>query len=381
MKKQKKLFTATFTHQGKRIYVRSSVSQRDAEKKAAKKQAEMESNLNIIHENMTVSEYADIWLETYKGKSISANAYSDYKGRLKNYILPEIGLLYMKQVKLTHLQGVMNDCSGKSKSFCCKMRYTMQGMFKSAVDDGVISKNPSEKITLPKATDGTHRSITPAERKVILTAAETHRLGTMVRTLLYCGLRPQEAIALQWRDVDQINQRIRVGNALKRDGFVGETKSVSGVRSIPIPACIQDVFASPGELTDFVFLSPTGKRYCASGLRKQWKSFLQAVDVLLGASYVNWYGGIKITESVLAPDLTMYCLRHTYCTDLEAAGVPINVARYLMGHSSIDLTARIYTHARDDIIERAAEKISEFSTVQHFDYNVMPSVSAASGAK
>lgn len=47
----------------------------------------------------------------------------------------------------------------------------------------------------------------------------------------------------------------------------------------------------------------------------------------------------------------------TTCTDLEAAGVSINVAKYLMGHSSITLTAKIYSHMREDILEEAAQKI------------------------
>ena len=53
-----------------------------------------------------------------------------------------------------------------------------------------------------------------------------------------------------------------------------------------------------------------------------------------------------------------YCLRHTYGTDLQDAGVPINVAKYLMGHSDITTTANIYTDTTDDSIESAREKIN-----------------------
>ena len=37
MPKKKKLYTATFSYEGKRYYVRSAVSQREADRKAAKK--------------------------------------------------------------------------------------------------------------------------------------------------------------------------------------------------------------------------------------------------------------------------------------------------------------------------------------------------------
>ena len=59
-----------------------------------------------------------------------------------------------------------------------------------------------------------------------------------------------------------------------------------------------------------------------------------------------------------ADDLCPYCLRHTYGMDLQDAGVPNNVAKYLMGHSDITTTANIYTDTTDDSIESAREKIN-----------------------
>ena len=56
----------------------------------------------------------------------------------------------------------------------------------------------------------------------------------------------------------------------------------------------------------------------------------------------------------LAPDLVPYCFRHEYCSDLARKGVDIRIAQKLMGHSTIELTANIYTHVeKDDIIEVA----------------------------
>ncbi len=63
----------------------------------------------------------------------------------------------------------------------------------------------------------------------------------------------------------------------------------------------------------------------------------------------------KIVRSVVAEDLTAYCLRHTYCTDLEAAGVPITVAAYLMGHNAKDAINALHTpantQAKDNVIQ------------------------------
>jgi len=41
---------------------------------------------------------------------------------------------------------------------------------------------------------------------------------------------------------------------------------------------------------------------------------------------------------------TLYDLRHTFCTALYDAGVDVKTAQYLMGHSNIEITMKIYTH-------------------------------------
>lgn len=65
-----------------------------------------------------------------------------------------------------------------------------------------------------------------------------------------------------------------------------------------------------------------------------------------------------ITKHALAPDLTPYCLRHTFCTDLQRAGVPINVAKELMGHANISVTANIYTHRDQKVLHSNMAKLN-----------------------
>ncbi len=55
---------------------------------------------------------------------------------------------------------------------------------------------------MPRYTKGKGRSITAHEREHFLKVAETHYAGLMFMTMLYCGLRSGEVIALQWKDLD-----------------------------------------------------------------------------------------------------------------------------------------------------------------------------------
>ena len=66
----------------------------------------------------------------------------------------------------------------------------------------------------------------------------------------------------------------------------------------------------------------------------------------------------------VADDLVPYCLRHTYCTELQDAGVPINVAKELMGHTDISVTARIYTHQSEKSFNDARDKIDAYINKQ-----------------
>lgn len=68
------------------------------------------------------------------------------------------------------------------------------------------------------------------------------------------------------------------------------------------------------------------------------------------------------TTFPVANDLVPYCLRHTYCTDLQSAGVPINVAKELMGHSDISITAKIYTHHSEIAFDNAKQLINKLHT-------------------
>lgn len=367
MSKDKKLFTSTFRFEGKKYFCRSAKSQREADKKAILKKAELEAGTQLIGGNITLKDYAEKWLETYKLNVVSDAVYKAYRSRINNYIVPACGNLPVKKIRPTNLQKILNSQVGKSKDHCTKLRHTIQQIFEQARRDKIINDNPAEALTLPKAENGTHRSITDDERRATLDVAETHPFGLFVKVLLYCGLRPQEAAALRWEDIDQINHRLNIQRALKADGSIAETKSAAGVRTVPIPSALWEEMRQsiPDKLDNYIFLDSRGERLSKTAIKRRWQSFRRELDIALGAelernadgSPVLRYGCNTIIRSVVADDLTLYCYRHTYCTDLEAAGISINVAKYLMGHSSIELTAKIYSHMREDILDDAALKI------------------------
>lgn len=218
----------------------------------------------------------------------------------------------------------------------------MQKVFKRARQSRLIPYDPAELLELPAMTEGKRRSITEVEREAILSVAEWHRSGLWILTLLYTGMRPGETAALNWADVDFENNEIHVHAALESGtGRVKGPKTEAGVRDIPIHAdLLPRLRAAADKPFEPVFTNGAGNRQNEKSLRRLWTGFKRDLDIHMGAELER----NKIVKSVVAEDLTPYCLRHTFCTDLQRAGVSLNVAKELMGHSDIQMTANIYTH-------------------------------------
>ena len=178
----------TFTYQGQRFTVRGRTEKeardkqyqlmRDLENGVAVKQHAVIMRQKSMTGDLTVSEYSDIWLETYikpkvrkpgmaKQKyTIEEKSYDMYVYKLSGTILPAVGNLRLHEVVDTHLQKVLNDekYKGRSKSHCEKVKIVMNAMFRQAVKSRLISYNPAEDLIVTAEEGEGHRSITVEER-------------------------------------------------------------------------------------------------------------------------------------------------------------------------------------------------------------------------
>ena len=58
--------------------------------------------------------------------------------------------------------------------------------------------------------------------------------------------------------------------------------------------------------------------------------------------------------------ITPHMLRHTYATTLYHAGVDLRTAQRLLGHSSIQMTADIYTHLEAEDGLKVAGRLNDY---------------------
>lgn len=350
----KELVRKTMRYNGKQ-YQAYGKTEREAMLKLTEKITALKRGETAIGGTMTVDAWYKQWKTTYKEpKEMTAKSLGMYDEKYNKYIKPRIGTMRLQDVTDVHLQVIMNEQAGMSDSHCKKVRSVLQQIFKRARQSRLIVYDPAELLELPKTTKGKRRSLTDEERNAMLAVAETHRSGLWILTLLYTGMRPGETAALRWEDINFEREEIHV-HAAKESGAnktIKGPKTDAGDRIIPLHAALKPKLQSaPRHPSGYVFVTGQGNPQNDNSLRRLWTGFKRALDIYMGAEVKR----NKIVTSVVADDLVPYCLRHTFCTDLQKAGVPLNVAKEIMGHSDIQTTANIYTHRDLDTLHRGMD--------------------------
>lgn len=293
----------------------------------------------IKETDMTLRSWVDLWLETYKRPSVSNSWYIQLERRTRP-LLEDLGHKKIASIKTGDLRRYLNRYAGQSEKYI-KTNYTMvREIFRTAQLDQKINKDPAIGLTMPKGKEERRRrSMTPNEITAFLQATEGNDIELLTKFMYYCGLRPGEALALTWDDVDLDSRIVTVHKAYKKDGTIGAPKTAAGNRKVPIPKDFASQLKKPA--------TAKGRRVTDVGSMKtvdrRWADIRQHMH--------------ELDPSIDQSEIELYMLRHTYCTNLEKAGVPINIAKALMGHSSIQMTAKIYTHFDDQTLEIARSMI------------------------
>lgn len=339
---------------GRRMTIRAD-SQAELDKKILEAQIKVENGISVLNDRTRFSDYAEHWIDTYKRGTVVEKSVRMYETIVRKHLDPVMGAIRLADIRRSHCARILSAHAGESHSQVQKIHMTMMQIFESAVNDDILQKNPARGLKAPEAVAGTHRSITDAERAAILKVAENHPAGLWIKIMLYCGLRPSEAADLRWSDVDFPHALLSVSHSIGRQ----TTKTRAGVRRVPIPdELLDDLRAAKRKTRSIqIFTMSDGiSPMTHDRVQRMWKSFRRALDIEMGAQlYRN-----RIMVSKLAADLSPYCLRHTFATDMQAAGVPLNVAKVLLGHSDIKMTANIYTHFTPEMEENAVKSLRAY---------------------
>lgn len=347
--KEKKRYRAKIMIDGRAHYT-SGKTAKEAKKKALLLKEELLNGEQRATGSMTVSEWSKRWLRLYKEPQVSEYYYDCIDSQIRRQILPRIGSMQLRAVSPDDVQGILNEMAdaGLSMSYIQSVRDLLNGLFRKARQNRYITYNPADSLELPTSKPKQkRRAITDRERELTLKVATYHYGGLFVLIVLYTGCRPQEVAALKWSDIDFNGRTISITKALKPNNIIGKTKTGAGMRLIIIPAPLLCILKEKqGDPSAHVVVNTQGGRYSHSSITHMFKSFRQAMATEAGEP--------------MADDLTLYCYRHTYASDMVSAGVHIDTIKRLMGHANISTTSDIYSHLTATAFDEARTKIDRF---------------------
>lgn len=336
------------TIQGKRYKIRAN-SLVDLGEKIAKKKIEIESGKVTFNGHTLVKDWAIQCVEIYKTNQ-SDDTRKNYMYKLKNGVIAFLGNYQLKDVKPLHCQKCINQQSGRSKKHINDIYQIINFIFSKAVDNKMILENPAKNIIKPKGYVNHRRAITESERFHLEKVFLEDKRFLIFMVMLKCGCRPTEARMLQGLDVQKL------------DGVyvlhIKGTKSDNADRKVPLPNDLFPFLQTENPFS-YIFANNEGKPISREAYNRLTKALYRAMNLSMGCKV---YRNQLVPPLPLADDFVPYCLRHTYCTDLQKAGVDIRTAQYLMGHSDISLTANIYTHADSSTITTAAKLLNVASS-------------------
>lgn len=271
-------------------------------------------SLNNQFRPYTVSEWCDSYLLMYK-KRVSTNTLRDYELVLRHFC-ETFGERFVCDILPYELQDFFDTLEGRSFSYVHKMHFLVKAVFKSAVVNGLADSDPSLMLMMPPTTRGTHRVITDSERTALLSVAEHHYAKNYIYLMLFCGLRPSETVRVQGKDIDAEHGILHVRG----------TKTKSADRLVPIPDRII-ASLSGFKSEQYVVVGRKGKPLKSVSVGGLWDDIKRSLPI--------------------KTNMRPYDLRHTFCTDLCNANVPIAVACKIMGHADTQMVMNVYYHATE----------------------------------
>jgi integrase len=228
---------------------------------------------------------------------------------------------------------------------------------KQAVKWRMIVQNPCELCELPRQEKKEMKYLSPEETRKFLEVAKGNKWFALFFMVIESGLRPEEYLGLQWKDIDFEQKQLSVRRAAiekKGGGFsFTEPKTKKSRRKIPISNSVlialkshrrnqleeRMKIASDYQNNDLVFASELGTPLQRKNLTdRHFKPLLKKAEL---------------------PNIRLYDLRHTTATLLLSAGENPKVVSERLGHASIVLTLDTYSHVLPTMQESATDKLEK----------------------
>ncbi|MCD8369508.1 MAG: site-specific integrase [Clostridiales bacterium] len=316
-------------------------------------------------DSVTFSAWFEIWISDYKKPSVKKGTVEVYRQNYNAYIKDVFGNKQLRDIRTDHIQRFYNGMAEKYSHHTLEIcRAVLNGVFKQAIRNELIRKNPVANAVLPRDNRRkTIRVMTEEEQKLFLQYARNSAYYPMFELALFTGMRSGEIRGLQWSDVDFKNRIIHVTHTLvyvEHRYQLDSPKTGSSEREIPMLDNVYKLLKEHrkeqmelSELTaglftvqegfeNLVFINPGG--YPVNRDR-----FKKAIDQVVDEIQKDGYPFAQITP---------HTFRHTFATRSIEMGIPPKVLQTILGHHDLSTTMDTYAHVLPDTKKKEMEKLS-----------------------
>ena len=308
----------------------------------------------------TVGDYLSAWLDARQ--TLRPSTRLAYEIHLRRYLIPHLGHLQLANLSLGDIEAMYTAIAAQDRAISPatmhRIHATLVNALGNAVRRGLIASNPAQLVELPRTPYSRLQVWSASQLAEFLSATAADRLQPLFLLLGLTGLRRGEAIGLRWSDIDLDRGQLHVEQQLStiaRRTQAGPPKSVHGRRTLPISARLHealDCHAGGQRLerwaagadwvdTDLVFTTTDGQALNPGRVSRHFDRLVAATSL---------------------PPIRLHDLRHTSASLGLASGESLLEVSRRLGHSSITITADIYSHISPATARHSAERLTDLLT-------------------
>jgi integrase len=220
---------------------------------------------------------------------------------------------------------------------------TLRQILERAVVGDLIAVNPCTKVARhlrPRATSTRKpHPLTPDEVQQLLDACSP-AYRPIIATCAFTGCRIRECLALTWDDLNHDEKLITFSHQIDVAGTIRvPIKTDAGVRVNALVPALEEFLGREARMRS---RWSTGGDYCFAARRGKSKEYRNVRRALSAAA-----------QKAGLPHVRLHDLRHGFTSAALQYGDLATVSEYV-GHASVAVTARVYSHALGSPSEKAA---------------------------
>lgn len=316
---------------------------------------------------LTLSEWLDIWAETYLG-SVKPRTVGIYQSDINLHIKPALGAVRIEALTTPMIQAFYNKMGKPSErhlnGLSAKTIKNVHGVLHKALQQAVLIGNlrfnPADACVLPRIEKA---NITPLDDNQItafLAAIRGNRFETLFIVTLFTGMREGEVLGLTWNCIDFNTGIITIDKQLQ----LHQEKGCNAYQLVSTKnGKSRTIAAAPSVIMQL-------KRHHLIQMQQQLKagSAWQNTDHLIFTDELGQhltkptiYREYKrLVASIGRPDARFHDLRHSYAVAAIRSGDDIKTVQSNLGHATAAFTLDVYGHVTTQMKRDSAARMEAY---------------------